>query len=66
MGNFDAAIDRQYLYSLNAKASIGVADLSGLDSGRMPKQVQSFDMSGMSELSNRAYWTGMAIYPANC
>jgi hypothetical protein len=60
-GSVDAAIDKEYLYSLKSGPFINVIDNDGLDHGVTPKQIQSFDLSS---LGSRQGFVGLAIYPS--
>lgn len=60
-GSVDAAIDREYLYSLKSGPFINVVDNDGLNHGITPKQIQSFDLSS---LGSRQGFVGLAIYPS--
>lgn len=60
-GSVDAAIDREYLYSLKSAPFINVIKNDGLNHGVIPKQIQSFDLSS---LGSRQGFVGMAIYPS--
>jgi len=57
----DAALDRQYLYVLKGAPFVSVVDNSGLWHGGLPKEVQSFDLSG---LGSRQGFQGLAVYPS--
>ena len=60
-GGFDNAIDRSYMYVLSGVSTIVVVDLQGSNSGRIPQQRQSFDITALGNAKN---WQGMAIYPS--
>jgi hypothetical protein len=61
-GAFDAKLDRTFMYILRGAPFITVLSDMGLTHGKMPTELQSFDLSS---LGNRAGFQGMAVYPAN-
>jgi hypothetical protein len=61
-GSLDSQIDRQFLYTLKGNPYIAVADNTGLTHGKLPTQVQLFDLSS---LGPRTGFEGLAIYPSS-
>lgn len=61
-GSFDSKMDREYLYVLRKSPSISVINSLGANSGKVPKQVQDFDISSVG---SRQGFTGMATYPSS-
>jgi hypothetical protein len=60
-GVFDSQIDRQYLYSLRKTPVVSVYDVDGLNYGRVPREVQTIDLSAFGPRNN---FQGMAVYPS--
>lgn len=60
-GSLDSKLDQTYLYVLKGAPLIGVSDLLGLNSGKLPVEIQSFDLSS---LGSRQGFQGLAIYPS--
>lgn len=60
-GGLDTAIDRTHMYVLTGVATVVVIDLRGSNSGKVPREVQSFDISALGNSKN---WQGKAIYPS--
>ena len=62
MGGFDdTAIDRTWMYVLGGDSSVVVVDLEGSNYGKVPTQVQRYDLAGEGPTGG---WQGMAIYPS--
>ena len=60
-GGFDTAIDRTWMYVLSGSGTIAVVDLAGSNSGKVPRQVQNFDLSSVGSPTE---FQGMAVYPS--
>lgn len=61
-GAVDAKFDRTFLYILRNAPFVTVLDARGLTHGKVPTEIQSFDLSS---LGPRTGFQGMAIYPAS-
>jgi hypothetical protein len=61
-GNFDAALDRTFLYVLRGGDAVSVLDNTGLSHGEIPREIQSF---GLSVLGSRQGFQGLSIYPSS-
>ena len=57
-GAFDSVIDGTTAYFLSAVASVGVFDVA------KNATVQNLDLSGVTGVDSRQWWTGIAMYPA--
>lgn len=62
LGAFDNAIDRTWMYVLGGDDSVEVISLLGSNHGKMPTQVQKFDLTGFAV---RKGLQGFAIYPSS-
>jgi hypothetical protein len=60
-GSLDSKLDQTYLYVLKGAPLIGVSDVSGLNEGKLPIEIQSFDLSS---LGSRQGFQGLSIYPS--
>jgi hypothetical protein len=60
-GSFDGAVDRTSLYVLTGTGDVAVVSLLGSNSGKVPSQVQAFDISQGGSTKN---FQGMATYPS--
>lgn len=60
-GNLDAQALGQFLYVLNGAAYVSVVDNSALGHGKIPREVQNFDLSS---LGSRQGFQGLAVYAA--
>ncbi|KAI9677338.1 MAG: hypothetical protein M1829_002681 [Trizodia sp. TS-e1964] len=57
----DGAIDRTHLYVLSSAGSVVAIDLEGSNSGKVPKQVQALNLTG---LGTALIFEGLATYPS--
>lgn len=65
-GAFDTAVDRTWLITLTdapTDPKIVVFDLTGLNEGKLPQQVQSYDL--FSSVGTFPDWMGLHIYPSS-
>jgi len=60
-GSLDSKLDQTYLYVLKGAPLIGVSDVLGLNEGKLPVEIQSFDLSS---LGSRQGFQGLSIYPS--
>jgi hypothetical protein len=60
-GSLDSKLDQTYLYVLKGAPLITVSDVLGLNDGKLPVEIQSFDLSS---LGSRQGFQGLSIYPS--